>query len=305
MSAKTIELSFAGHASESVRVGTLADRELVSELLRSSENESSPVGCLRCQNCGRKVWMSLSSGGRSPGLAQSEQSLPLRQGSGRVSSISSGWSAASLCSIAGSSPQDESCSAHAVHHVPSCRPVLDARYAASHGPLLSDDGKNVFCGMDCYWSATLDPKSIRTRLVLEKRKPRPVVSGKTGQRAPPSPDAHPFCRQQGPRRPLDAEVVAPEETKAAAAAVARHPKLLQARRTDPSKQMPWLTQQHRPWKELGINNETPVTAGMHRATERSPQAGDFQHAMYEHHAYFGGTFRRTVGIEPLRRYAWS
>jgi hypothetical protein len=177
--------------------------------------------------------------------------------------------------------------------------VLDAQYAANCGLVFSDDGKTVFCGMDCYWSATLDPKSIRIRIAHQNFKSRPLANEKAVR------EALVFRSQQrlqattgdreinSGRRRLDAS---------------RLTEASQQHRTDVSKRMPWLAEPPGPCHEVGHDADFTTTAaaptGMRRTIESATRPGDTQHAMYEHHAYFGGTFRRTVGIEPLRRYAW-
>jgi hypothetical protein len=313
MTSQTLENS---EDTESRRVGTLADRELVAELMYPTSEESA-FNCFRCENCARTVWVCLCGAEIVPGTTRTEDLVPLRREGGRLSLVSSGWSAASQCSTVGSPSLKAPPTPTAGHRVPSCDPVLDVKYAASNGPVLGDDGKTVFCSMDCYWSASLDPNCQRIRLVYERKGARPKILERRCGKPGGTLEAGAPCRPTRGRPPTD-------ERGAPAALLHRRSDAIECNAGASSPQLPppssssssprvdvskRLLQKQAQLLRIPQSTRTAEENDASlwdrlRCGNQCHQSGDVQHAMYEHHAYFGGTFRRTVGVEVLRRYAW-
>eukprot|EP00166_Cyanidium_caldarium_P005798 ctg_730.g295 len=213
---------------------------------------SNAVRWVACRNCGRLVSgtaIGSSAGSSRTGLSSTKDNVTMVMSASPVSSTS-------VRSLVNSASQKSDGVVAAADGRPTPTPTISActsypTFPSHGGPVLGDDGKSVYCGMDCYWSDALDPSAVRLRVAQGLQKPQ-LAAAPTAAKDLCAADA---AAHQRP-------VKAPSPEGAARPICATHKVVPKA--------------------------ETDAFTGLH--------------AMYEHHAYFAGTFWRQVGLAPLQRY---
>ena len=216
---------------------------------------SNTVRWVTCRNCGRLVSgaaIGSSAGSSRTGSSSAKDSVTMVMSASPVSSTS-------VRSLVNSASQKSdtamAAAAAATDGRPTPTPATSActsypTFPSHSGPVLGDDGKSVYCGVNCYWSDALDPSAVRLRVAQGPQKPQ-LAAVPTAAKGP--------CAAKAAPRQRPAELSPSEGTARAICATDKVP-----------------------------TAETDAFTGMH--------------AMYEHHAYFAGTFRRQVGLAPLQRY---